>query len=377
MADVFDRVVGQPQVRDFLRTSVASGRVSQAYLFCGPAGSGKSQAAFALAKALLCAKGGDDTCDVCHRIERRKHPDVHFYQPESANGQYLVEQVRDVVSDVTLAPIQANKKIYILSRIDRMSDSAANAFLKTLEEPPEDAVLILLASSRESVLPTIVSRCQVVPFRTIPANEAAKMVAQNTGVELEVTRMALEACDGSIECAVTFSRSNERMEFRRNVLAAVCSLRNADSWDIIQSARDLVVQVKAPLDTVRAQQEAELAENADFLAKSAIRQIEARNKRALSAETRESLRQLTSIAGSFLRDVLITCAGTPDLIINVDVRDQIEDAAAHTDEARLTRAFAAIERCNSALDYNVSSETCIDALFFEMKEALYGSHSAC
>ena len=311
MADVFDRVVGQPQVRDSLRTSVASGRVSQAYLFCGPAGSGKSQAAFALAKALLCAKGGDDTCDICHRIERRKHPDVHFYQPESANGQYLVEQVRDVVSDVTLAPIQADKKIYILGRIDRMSDSAANAFLKTLEEPPEDAVLILLASSRESVLPTIVSRCQVVPFRTIPANEAAKMVAQNTGVELEVARMALEACDRSIERAVTFSRSNERMEFRRNVLAAVCSLRNADSWDIIQSARDLVVQVKAPLDTVRAQQEAELAENADFLAKSAIRQIEARNKRALSAETRESLRQLTSIAGSFLRDVLITCAGTP------------------------------------------------------------------
>ena len=377
MADVFDSVVGQPQVREFLRTSVRTDRVSQAYLFCGPAGSGKSQAAFALAKALLCANGGDDTCDVCERISRRKHPDVHFYEPESANGQYLVEQVRDIVSDVMLAPIQADKKIYILSRIDRMSDSSANAFLKTLEEPPEDALIILMAASRDGVLPTIVSRCQVVPFRTIPASEAAKMVVQNTGASAETARMVLEACDGSIERAVGFLSSNERLQFRRNVLEVMGGLRTASSWTIIEQTRDLLVQVKAPLDAVRAEQEAELAENADFLAKSAMRQIEARNKRAISAETRESLRQLTSTAGSFLRDVMTTCSGVPELVINTDVRASIEDAAALTDVACVTRAFDAIGRCNEALDYNVSSETCIDALFFEIREALYGSHSAC
>ena len=377
MADVFDKVVGQPQVREFLRTSVKTGRVSQSYLFCGPTGSGKTQAAFALAKALLCPNSGDDTCEVCSRIGRRKHPDVHFYQPESANGQYLVEQIRDVVSDVMLAPIQADKKIYILDRIDRMTDSAANAFLKTLEEPPEDAVIILLAASREGVLPTIVSRCQVVPFRTVPASEAAKIVVQNTGASFEMARMAIEACGGSMERAVRFLQSNERLEFRRTVLQLVGGLRNAESWDIVCAARDLTVQIKAPLDTVRAQQEAEIAENADFLAKSAIRQIEARNKRALTAETRESLRQLTSIVESFLRDVLVTSSGAPELVINTDVRALVDDAAEHTDAARLSRAFDAVSRCSNALDYNVSSETCIDALFFEIREALYGSHSAC
>ncbi len=377
MADVFERVVGQAQVREFLRTSVRTGRVSQSYLFCGPVGAGKTQAAFALAKALLCKSGGDDSCDICNRVGRRKHPDVHFYQPESANGQYLVEQIRDIVADVSLAPIQADKKIYILDRIDRMADSAANAFLKTLEEPPDDVVMILLAASRESVLPTIVSRCQVVPFRTIPASESAKIVEQNTGASFETSRMALEACGGSIERAVAFLGSNERLEFRRTVLQLIGGLRNAEAWDIVLAARDLTVQIKAPLDVVRAKQEAEIAENADFLAKSAIRQIEARNKRALTAETRESLRQLTSIARSFLRDVLVVCSGAPELVINSDVSDLIEDTAAHTDAARLSRAFDAVSRCDSALDYNVSSETCIDALFFEIREALYGSHSAC
>lgn len=377
MADAFDKIAGQPQVREFLRTSVKSGRVSQSYLFCGPIGAGKLQAAFALAKALLCENGGDDTCDICARISRKKHPDVHFYQPESANGQYLVEQVRDVVADVMLAPIQADKKIYILDRADRMTDSAANAFLKTLEEPPDDVVIILLASSREGVLPTIVSRCQVVPFRTVPASEAAKIVAQNTGASFEMSRMAIEACGGSMERAATFLQSNERLEFRRTVLQLVGSLRNAEAWDVVAAARDLTVQIKAPLDSVRAEQEAEIAENADFLAKSAIRQIEARNKRALTAETRESLRQLTSIVSSFLRDVLVTCSGAPELVINEDVRGLIEDAAEHTDAARLSRAFDAVSACDSALDYNVSSETCIDALFLEIREALYGSHSAC
>lgn len=377
MTDAFDKVVGQPQVRDFLRTSVRTGRVSQAYLFCGPKGSGKRRAAFALAKALLCEKGGCDACDVCKRIERRKHPDVHYLKPEGASRQYLVEQIREIVANVALAPIQSKRKVYIVHEADRMSASAANAFLKTLEEPPEDVTIILTSITRANVLPTLVSRCQVVPFPAIPAERAAEIVVQHTGASVEQARYALGACDGSITRSVEFLRSNERLEFRRTVLRMLCGLRTSDSWDITSAVRDLMVQVKAPLDVVRARQEAELAENADFLAKSAIRQIEARNKRELSARTRESVDQITSIANSFLRDVLATCAGTPEFVVNVDVRSQIEDVAAHTDEARVVRAYTAVSRCNDALDSNVSTQTCIDALFFEIREALYGSHSAC
>lgn len=381
MADAFENILGQPKVREFLRTSMMSDRVSHAYLFTGPAGSNKTMAAYALAQAIICPKGpkgprggecGD--CAGCSRVKRKKHPDVHYYAPGGANG-YLVEQIREIVADTSLAPIQAKVKVYIIDRVELLGTAAANAFLKTLEEPPANVVMILLGSTRESVLPTILSRCQVVPFRHIPATEAAGIVSQNTGASKEMSRIAIEACGGSITRAVEFLRApgNERLAFRNRVLTVLASLRRADDWDIIGYAADLVLASKAPLDHVREAQEAELAENADFLAKSAIRQIEARNKRALSAKTTEYLRQLTSIIRSWLRDVMVVCSAVPELVINVDARAAIEDAALATDEVRLAKALKAVDRCDEAISYNVSPETCIDTLLFEVREVFDGS----
>ena len=377
MADAFENILGQPQVREFLRASVASERVTHAYLFTGPAGSNKTMAAYALAQALLCPKGphgprGGEcgACDICRRVKRKKHPDVRYFAPEGAGG-YLVDQIRDIAADTVLAPIQADRKIYILDRVDLLGVQAANAFLKTLEEPPSDVVLILLGRTRESVLPTILSRCQVVPFRHIPASEAAGILAQNTGASREKARIAIEACDGSITRGIEFLKSNERLAFRARVLETLALLRNADDWDLVGQAGELVVLAKAPLDVVRAAQEEELVENADFLAKSAIRQIEARNKRQLTAKSLESLRQLTAIIRSWLRDVLAVCAETPELVINVDARGAIEDAARATDEARVAAALSAVRRSDEAISYNVSPETCIDALLFETRDALY------
>lgn len=383
MPDAFENILGQPQVRAFLRTSVRSSHVTHAYLFCGPAGSNKTTAAYALAQAIICPKGPDGprggmcgACDACGRIARRKHPDVRYYAPAGASG-YLVEQIREIIADVALAPIQAKRKVYILDRVDLLGTAAANAFLKTLEEPPDDVVLVLLGRTRESVLPTIVSRCQVVTFRHIPASEAAGIIRQNTGAPLDQARQAIEACGGSITGAVEFLRApgNERLAYRSEVLATMASLARADDWDVICYARTLVEKSKAPLDEVRAAQEAELAENADFLAKSAIRQIEARNKRQLSAKTAEYLRQTTAIIGSWLRDVLAVCAGTPELVINTDVREAIDEAARATDEARLVTALKAVSETNWALSCNVSPETCLDALLFEVREVLNGSGS--
>ena len=115
-----------------------------------------------------------------------------------------------------------------------------------------------------------------------------------------------------------------------------------------------------------------LAENADFLAKSAIRQIEARNKRQLTAKTAESLRQLTGITRSWLRDIMVQAAGASDQVVNADVRPSIEEAAARTDAARAAAAIAAVRRCDVAISYNVSPETCIDAMLLEVRDILYG-----
>lgn len=380
-ADAFEGILGQAQVRDLLRTSVISERVTHAYLFVGPAGSNKTQAAYALAQALLCPKGAKGprggicgACENCTRVRRKTHPDIHFYEPEGASG-YLVEQIREIVNDVYLAPIQATKKVYILDRVDLLGRSAANAFLKTLEEPPEDVVLILLGRTRESVLPTIVSRCQVVPFRHIPPMEAAGIVSQNTGASLEQSRQAIEAAAGSITGAISFLKApgNERVFYRTELLKLLAQADRGDDWWVLSTVRMLLEKSKAPVDEVRAKQDAELSENADFLARSAIRQIESRNKRKLSAKTTEYLKQTFAITSSWLRDIAMVCVGSPELIINTDVRPEIEAAAACADMVRIAQALATIDEAAKMLDYNVSPETCLDIVFFEVREVLHGS----
>lgn len=372
MADVFDGVLGQPRVREFFRATIASGRVSHAYLLTGPAGSNKTSAAYAFAQAILCEKNGCGECDDCVRVLRRRHPDVHYYAPEGAQG-YLVEQIREIVSDVSLVPIRAKRKVYILDRVDLLGTQAANAFLKTLEEPVSGVVFILLGRTREGVLPTIVSRCQVVPFRHIPAKEAAGILSQKVGVTPERARMAIEACDGSITQAISFAKSSERTEFRARVMEVLANLRVADARDVLEYAAELIERAKAPLDNVRTEQSEELAESADFLTKTAMRQIELRHKRALTQATRTSLKQMTALIRSWLRDVLMVLSGTPELVVNIDQRAAIETAAAWVDVEGLMRALREAYKTDEALSYNVSPETCLDTLLFTIREVLHGS----
>ena len=374
MPDVFDSVYGQPKVREFLRRTIQTGRVSHAYLFTGMAGSNKTQAAYAFAQAVVCERGGCQTCDDCKRIQRRKHPDVRYFAPAGASG-YLVEQIRDIVADAEVAPMRAKRKVYIIDRVDLLGVHAANAFLKTLEEPKQGIVLILLGRTRDSVLPTIVSRCQVVPFRQIPANEAVGILVQNTGIASDKAAAAIQACGGSITKATEFIRSPERMAYRRRVLEVLASIRTADDLDVLTTAGELVVGAKAPLDAVRAQQERELEENADFLAASALRRLEARNKSAITMQTFDYIAQLTSIIRSWLRDVLMVCEGMPDLVINADALAGVEAAARATKPDAVARALRAVDEADDAIAYNVSLETCIDVLLFDIREALYETHS--
>ncbi len=374
MPDVFDGIFGQPRVREFFRATIAAGRVSHAYLFTGPAGSNKTSAAYSFAEAIVCREQGCRTCDDCRLIERRKHPDVHFLLPAGAHG-YLVEQIREIVADAALAPIRARKKVYILDRVDLLGVQAANAFLKTLEEPFDNVVFILLGRTREGVLPTIVSRCQVVPFRHIPATEAAGILSQNTGVSAQQARIAIEACDGSITKAMGFAKSLERQEFRQRVMQVLASLAVADDRDILEYAEELIERAKAPLDNVRSEQAAELNESAEFLTQSALRQIEARHKRFLTAASMDSLRQTTAIIRSWLRDIMMVASGTPDLVVNEDQRETIESVAARVDSARLVGALHEAYKTDEAIAYNVSPETCLDTLLFTIREVLYDSGS--
>jgi DNA polymerase-3 subunit delta' len=383
MADAFDTILGQAQVRDFLRASVVSERVTHAYLFLGPCGSNKTQAAYALARALVCPQGARGPrggkcggCDACRRVSRRVHPDVKYFEPEGANG-YLIEQARELMADVALAPISAPCKVYIIDRVDLLGTSCANAILKTLEEPPKNVVFILLGRTRESVLPTISSRCQIVPFRHIPPSEAAGIVAQHTGADAQLALQAIDACAGSMTGAISFLNSNERLEFRRWLIRGILSTPRRDAWDLLTFAKEIAERSKAPLDNVRQRLEMEISENADFLAKSAVRQIEAKHKRQLTQKTREFLRQTAAIISSVLRDVMLVCAGVEHLVVNADFAPEIQAFAQLTNVAALEGALCGVREAQDALAYNVSPETCLDKMLLNIKECLHDTRNTC
>jgi DNA polymerase-3 subunit delta' len=157
----------QPKVADQLQQALSRKRLAHAYLFYGPHGSGKEAMARTLAKALNCEAGREDSCDKCdscRRIDSGSHPDVHWIRPESKSRKITVEQVREFEKGVNLKPSLGRVKVGVVVDADCMGAEGANAFLKTLEEPPSQTVILLLTEEPQRLLPTILSRCLRISF---------------------------------------------------------------------------------------------------------------------------------------------------------------------------------------------------------------------
>ena len=362
------RLDTQPRVRDFLAQAVAQGRASHAYLFIGAPGSGKLDAAWALAQALLCEDGGCGACDSCVRVARRTHPDVHCYAPESATG-YLIAQTRELLEDVALAPIRAPRKVYIIDRAEQLRANSANALLKTLEEPPAAVTFILLGTSSDIILPTIVSRCQCVPFRMLSTGEATAAVERATGAPTERCRMAVSVA-GSPARAAEFLKSAERQEARRAMLRAVDALAHADEADILASAKELMAAVRAPLADVKSTQQAVLEQNADYLSRGAMKQLEDRNKRELSARERSGIMEALASVRSLLRDVLLVKEGVEGGAVNADAADIVARIAARATTAGATRALGAVSAAEAHIARNVTPQLAVEVMLFDIRKAL-------
>jgi DNA polymerase-3 subunit delta' len=358
---VWDELLGQERVAAFLRRSIADGASSHAYLFVGPPGAGKKSAARALACALLCADGGCGICPACTRVKRGSHPDVRVVEPEGA-ATYMVEQVRDLIHDVNMSPIEAPVKVYILDRAEALGQQAANALLKTLEEPPEAVVLVLLATSYEAVIPTVSSRCRVVRF--------ARGRAPAPGPDDAMA--ALAASGGVVGRAVEFLGSSSRREARRRLLTVLRDLPVMDGRDVLEAVRELLGQVRAPLDEVKARQDAELKERLDFLGKTAgsAKPIEEKHKRELTAREREGVAEILSVTESWLRDCDAVVAGAPELVVNRDAADDLAAAASCVGDRALSRALSAVSEARRRITYNVSPQLAVEAMLFDIQEAI-------
>lgn len=358
----------QPRVRAFLSTALAEGRLSQAYLFLGAPGSGMEEAALSLAQCLVCPNGGDASCDECIRVAHHTHPDVRLVSPGSAGG-YLVSQVRELLDDVCLAPVRAKAKVYIVQNAGLLRDAAANALLKTIEEPPSGVYFILIARSAAAVLPTIVSRCQQVPFRILGEDDALQALAAIDGASGAEARIALSVA-GTPDRAAEFLASPERRQLRRLVVRSLGELGRDDSWDVLVAARRIVAEVGAPLDGLRVEQEESLREGSDYLSAAALRQLELDQRRELTAKERSGMMEALAAAESLLRDVLLRCEGAREAIVNEDAADVVDRIASGAGTEGVIRALDAVLEARHQLARNVNPQLALEAMLLSAKEAL-------
>ncbi len=363
----FNDMTGQPLVANFLSSAVENRMTSHAYLFAGPIGAGKTEAARLLAKAIVCDDGGCGSCDNCIRASRKTHPDIKVIDPEGVQG-YVSEQIRELIHDTNLAPIRAKNKVYIITRADLLSGASANAFLKTLEEPPARVTFILLARTRDSVLDTIASRCQVIIFRSIPEAEAVPLLMEIGQVAQKDARIALASTGGSAYRAKEFLRSSAAKSLRIKVLETIEQLKDSDPLEVMDATKELLIYLKQPLDEVKAQHEQQLAEGGEFLTKGALSALERSQKRNLTMRERETLGEVFHVMRSWLRDCLVLKIGRTEDVVNIDFKYNIEKTAANTTESAIARCIKAVDTAELQIQYNVSVQSAIEALLFKIRE---------
>jgi DNA polymerase-3 subunit delta' len=197
-------IVGHEWAVRLLCRAIETGSLSHAYLFTGPAGVGKTALALALAAALLCqgeARPCND-CRACRLVASGSHPDLHVVESERAGATLKIEQVRDLQHQLALTPLEGRRRVAILRRFEEATTAAANALLKTLEEPPPYVVLVVLASDADVLLPTIVSRCQLVPLRPLAVTVVQQALVERWRADPQQAELLAHLSGGRLGWAV-------------------------------------------------------------------------------------------------------------------------------------------------------------------------------
>jgi DNA polymerase-3 subunit delta' len=217
-------VIGHDWAVDLLRSAVAAGRPPHALLISGQPNVGKGALARSLAQALLCTEEQRPcgACRACRLVAASTHPDLRWVEPQG--GSLKIAQVRELTRQLALAPMEGPWQIAVLDRFEAATAGAANALLKTLEEPPPTVVLALLAQQAEALLPTIVSRCQTVALRPIPQAVIERALIERWQVDAGQARLVSHVCGGRLGWAVSATTTPALLEQRSQKLDDLVSL---------------------------------------------------------------------------------------------------------------------------------------------------------
>lgn len=334
-------LIGQDAARTALLRAIARGHLAHAYLFEGPPGVGKRNAALGLAMALDCpaAPGtGCGVCDVCRRIEAGIHPDVPTFGPTGVGGQIVIEDAKTILALARARPHEAPARVMIVVAADAMNPNAANCLLKTLEEPLGGNHLVLCTSAPDRLLPTIRSRTQRIRFRSIDA-AALLDLARARGVPAAQAEMAVALADGSAARMLDVATAGED----DGPAQALAELRAAITTPGVAGIFDLAAGL------------------ANQKEKDKDKDKDGDKERG----NREGVPRLLGLLAGLYRDALAIAAGAPELAVLNTGADARALAALGTD--RLGRALAAIVDTQIGLWANVNPTLAVERLVFTLK----------
>lgn len=225
----WDRVRGHDAARESFRTAFELGRLGQAYLFVGPEGVGKRLFARELAKSLLCERppaplSACDHCPACAQVEAGTHPDVFALRTPKDKHELPIEEMREFCAKMAMKPTRGSRKVGVVEDADDFNASSANAFLKTLEEPAPGSLLILLATSLDRQLPTILSRCQVVRFQPLKPDDLRAILVENEITDAAQIDRLVRLAGGSAAQALALA-DDEFWKVRQQLVEGLTSPR--------------------------------------------------------------------------------------------------------------------------------------------------------
>lgn len=379
MGAVWSELIGQERAVATLRRAVAGHRhaMTHAWLFVGPPGSGRSNAAKAFAAALQCPDGGCGHCEECRTTVSGAHPDVTLLRTEQLS--IGVDEVRALVGRAGVSPVKRRHQIVVIEDADRITERGADALLKGLEEPSPRTVWLLCAPSPDDVIVTIRSRCRVIKLVT-PGNDAVtQLLIARDGASPALAAHAARVAQGHVGRARMLARSEEARIRRRQVLALPAKLTSvtaclAAAENLVAAATEEATQLTADLDAkeMTALQEALGAGVRGAKARStqaALRDLEDQQKARAKRLQRDSLdRVLTELTG-YYRDVLATQTAPGVPLVNADLVDEIEPLACRSSPEQTVHALDAILQARTALEGNVAPLLALEAMLISLSQA--------